>query len=162
VDGEGTPHQTTTLIEKGVLKNLLYDTYTAQKAKVKSTGNRVRNSYDREGEAGITNLYIQPGTIKERDLVAKIDKGLYIDYVIGVFAGIDMTSGNFSLPCAGYMIEKGEKTYPVQGATINGNLFELLKSIDAVADDLTWFENYGSPTISVPVIKISGGAAPPA
>jgi PmbA protein len=164
VDAEGIPHQTTPLIEKGVLKQLLYDSHTAQKAKVKSTGNRIRSIYNQEGKIGVTNFYIQPGKTKRKDLVAKIDKGFYVDYTIGVFSSIDTTSGNFSIPCAGYMIEKGAITYPVQGATISGNLLGLLKSIDAVADDLTWIYNlynpgnlnYGSPTISLSGIKISG------
>jgi PmbA protein len=164
VDAEGIPHQTTPLIEKGVLKQLLYDSYTAQKAKVKSTGNRIRSSYNQEGQIGVTNLYIQPGKTKRKDLFSKIDKGFYVDYAIGVFAGIDTTSGDFSIPCAGSMIEKGVITYPVQGASINGNLLGLLKSIDTVADDLTWIYNlgnlnYGSPTISIPSIKISGSGS---
>jgi PmbA protein len=156
VDGEGIPHQTTPLFEKGVLKQLLYDSYTAQKAKVQSTGNRIRSSYNQEGQIGVTNLYIQPGTTKRKELISKIDKGFYVDYAIGVFAGIDTTSGDFSIPSAGFMIEKGAITYPVQGASINGNLLSLLKSIDTIADDLTWFDNYGSPTFSVSGIKISG------
>lgn len=161
VDAEGIPHQTTPLVEKGILKQLLYDSYTAQKARVKSTGNRIRSSYNQEGQIGVTNLYIQPGKTKRKDLIAKVDKGFYVDYAIGVFAGIDTTSGDFSIPCAGFMIEKGAITYPVQGASINGNLLGLLKSIDTVADDLTWIYNYGdvnygSPTFSVSGIKISG------
>jgi predicted Zn-dependent protease len=78
-----------------------------------------------------------------------------------LFTGkIETASGDFSIPCAGFMIEKGAITYPVQGAGINGNLLGLLKSIDTVADDLTWIYNfgdlnYGSPTSSVSGIKIS-------
>jgi PmbA protein len=156
VDAEGIPHQTTPLIEKGVLKHLLYDSYTAQKAKVQSTGNRIRRSYNQEGQIGVTNLYIRPGKTKRKELISKIDKGFYVDYAIGVFAGIDTTSGDFSIPCDGFVIEKGAITYPVRGASINGNLLGLLKSIDTVADDLTWFANYGSPSFSVSGIKISG------
>ena len=76
--------------------------------------------------------------------------------VLGLFAAIDAASGDFSIPSAGFMIEKGKKTYPVRGVTIGGNLFELLKAVDKVGSDLTWFQSLGSPTFSVKSVKIGG------
>lgn len=163
VDGEGVPRQTTPLIVNGVLKNYLYDSYTAKKGKVKSTGNRSRRGYQRSGGIGHTNLYIKKGKIKPEALFSGIDKGFYMKEAIGLHAGIDSTSGDFSIPVIGFMIEKGQITFPIQGISIGGNLFDFLKSVDKIADDLTWFpdirtwyQSIGCPTFSLKSIKIGG------
>jgi PmbA protein len=54
------------------------------------------------------------------------------------------------------MIEKGQKTVPVRGVTVGGNLFEMLKAVDKIGSDLTWFQSQGSPTVSVAHVKIGG------
>jgi len=156
VDGEGIPRQTTPLIEDGVLKNYLFDSYTAKKGKVKSTGNRERSGYQSSGGIGSSNLYIKKGKAKHDEIISGIDKGFYLKDAIGLHAGIDSTSGDFSIPVAGFMVEKGEVTFPIRGITIGGNLFDFLKSVDKVANDLTWFQSVGCPTFSVSSISIGG------
>ncbi|HUU28039.1 MAG TPA: TldD/PmbA family protein [archaeon] len=156
VDGEGVPKQTTPLIVDGVLKNYLFDSYTAKKGKVKSTGNRSRGSYQSQGRIDSTNLYLRQGTLKPEAIISGIDKGFYLKDAMGLHAGIDSTSGDFSIPVAGFMIEKGEIAFPVRGVSIGGNLFDFLKSVDKIADDLTWFMSVGCPTFSVSNIMIGG------
>lgn len=156
VDGEGVPRQTTPLIVNGVLKNYLYDSYTAKKGKVKSTGNHSRDSFQSRGGIGSTNLYLQQSNIKPESFISSIGKGFYVKEAFGLHAGIDPVSGDFSIPVAGFMIEKGRVTYPVRGISIGGNLFDLLKSVDKVADDLTWFQSVACPTFLVSNIKIGG------
>ncbi len=156
VDGEGVMQQTTPLIVDGILKNYLYDSYTAKKDSVKSTGNRSRGGYSSSGGIGNTNLYIRGGGIKSEEIFSGIDKGFYLKDAIGLHAGIDPTSGDYSIPVAGFMIEKGSITFPVRGISISGNLFDFLKSVDKVADDLTWFQSTGCPTFSLNSIKIGG------
>jgi PmbA protein len=156
VDGEGAPRQTTPLIVGGVLKNYLYDAYTAKKGKTKSTGNRSRDGYGSPGAIGSTNLYLKPGEVKPEEITRGIDRGFYLTSAIGLFAGVDAASGDFSIPVAGFMIEKGKISSPVRGISIGGNLFEFLKSVDKVGNDLTWFQSVGSPTFSIKSIKIGG------
>ena len=156
VDGEGVATQTTPLIVDGVLKMYLYDSYTARKGKAKSTGNHTRGGFGSAGGVGATNLYLKPGDVTPEAIFAGVDRGFYLTVVLGLFAAIDAASGDFSVPSAGFMIEKGKKTYPLRGVTIGGNLFELLKAVDKVGNDLTWFQSLGSPTISVASVKIGG------
>jgi PmbA protein len=158
VDGEGVPRQTTPLIVNGVLKNYLYDSYTAKKGKVKSTGNRTRGGYKGQGGIGSTNLFLKKGKIKPDAIFSGIDKGFFMKDAFGLHAGIDSTSGDFSIPVAGFMIEKGKISFPIRGISIGGNLFEFLKSVDKIADDLTWFQSVGCPTFSVSNIKIGGAS----
>ena len=86
-------------------------------------------------------------TPQPEEIIAGIDRGFYLTVAIGLFAGIDSASGDFSIPSAGFMIEKGKITFPVRGISIGGNLFELLKAVDKVGSDLTWFQAVGSPTV---------------
>jgi PmbA protein len=158
VDGEGVPQQTTSLVVNGVLKSYLYDSYSARKGKVKSTGNRARGGYGSSGAIGPTNFYLQPGAVKPEEILAGIKRGFYLTQAIGIFAGINTASGDFSIPAAGFMIEQGKITSPVRGISIGGNLFALLKSVDKVGSDLTWFQSLGCPTLSVASIKIGGAA----
>ncbi len=156
VDAEGVPRQTTPLIEEGVLKTYLYDCYNAKKGKTRSTGNRVRGSYQGAGGIGSTNLYLKAGTIKPADILKGIKEGLYITVAFGLHAGINSVTGDFSIPVAGFKIENGEITFPIRGVNIAGNLFGFLKSVNNVGDDLTWILSTGCPTFSAESIKIGG------
>lgn len=156
VDREGIPKQTTPLIVDGVLKTYLYDCYTAKKGKTKSTGNRTGGRYQSMGGIGSTNLYLQKGKAKPEKIFTDIKDGFYLTVAFGLHAGINRTSGDFSIPVAGFKIENGKTTYPIRGNTIGGNLFDFLKSVDKVGDDLTWLQDIGCPTFSVKNIKIGG------
>jgi PmbA protein len=139
-----------------VLNTYLYDCYTARKGKTKSTGNYSRGSFTSSGSIQPTNLYLKPGKDKPAEIFAKIHRGFYLTDAIGIFAGINTASGDFSIPVAGFLIEKGKLTSPVRGISIGGNLFDLLKSITKIGDDLTWFNSVGCPTFLVSAIKIGG------
>jgi PmbA protein len=65
-------------------------------------------------------------------------------------------SGDFSLGAAGLLIENGELTHAVKGVAIAGNIKEMLESIDAVGNDLTFFIAKGAPTIRVKAMSVSG------
>jgi len=156
VDREGIPRQATPLLVNGVLKTYLYDCYTAHKGKTHSTGNRTGGSYRSIGGIGSTNLYFPQGEMNPEDILKGIKDGFYITVAFGLHAGIDDISGDFSIPAAGFKIEGGQKTYPIRGINIGGNLFDFLKSIDRVGNDMTWVQSIGCPTFSVESIKIGG------
>jgi PmbA protein len=65
-------------------------------------------------------------------------------------------SGDFSVGASGIWIENGEFTTPVRGVAIAGNISELLKSVEAVASDLTFFVGKGAPTLRIAKMTISG------
>ncbi|GAW94144.1 TldD/PmbA family protein [Calderihabitans maritimus] len=154
-DGEGVPTGKTVLIRDGRLEGFLYNTYTAAKEGVKSTGNATRRSFRSTPEVGTTNFYIQVGTVTREQLIKEVDKGLYVTEVMGLHTA-NPISGDFSLGAAGLWIEQGEFKGPVRGVVIAGNILELLRSVDGVADDLTFFISKGSPTLRVARITISG------
>jgi len=126
-DAEGVPSQKTLLIDGGVLKNFLYDSYTANKVKTESTGNAVRGSYSSLPSISISNLIIDAGTKSLDDLISEIDKGIIINRFSGTVAA---ESGEFSgvAKQASY-VENGEVKFPLRETMISGNAFSSLKNI---------------------------------
>lgn len=154
-DGEGAPTQKTSVIEKGKLKTFLHNKYTATKDGVSSTGNATRVSFKSTPEVGTTNFYIDKGDISREELLKDVKKGFYITEVMGMHTA-NPISGDFSVGASGIWIENGEFTTPVRGVAIAGNISELLKSVEAVASDLTFFVGKGAPTLRIAKMTISG------
>ncbi len=154
-DAEGVLTQETKLIENGSLKTFLYNTYTANKGKTKSTGNAARGSFKGLPGIGTTNLYIPAGEQKPEAIISSIKKGLFITRVMGMHT-VNPISGDFSVGAAGLMIENGKKTYPIRGITIAGNLIEMLKQVKAVGSDLRFIEDVGSPTLLLHDMTVGG------
>ena len=154
-DGEGIPTQETRLIEAGVLNAFLYNSYTANKGNTGSSGNAIRASFKSLPAVGPTNLYINSGNQSADSIIGSVKKGLYVTRVMGIHTA-NPISGDFSLGAAGIMIENGEKTYPVRGITIAGNLIDLLKAVEAVGSDLRFFFSLGAPTLRTSALSVSG------
>ncbi|GEA19175.1 TldD/PmbA family protein [Moorella sp. E306M] len=154
-DGEGVPTQHTVLVEKGVLKCYLHNTYTAARDGVKSTGNGARGSFKTTPEVGTTNFYIEAGSRTPEDIIKEIPRGLYVTEVMGMHTA-NPISGDFSVGASGLWIENGELTRPVRGVAIAGNIIGLLEGIDAVGNDLTFFGATGAPTVRIASMTISG------
>ena len=91
----------------------------------------------------------------------KCGKGIYITAMKGFHAGADPVSGDFSIESSGFMIEDGKITCPVEGFTVAGNFFQLLRDIKDIADDLEFDVTVstfrtGSPSILVDSLSIAG------
>ncbi len=134
-DDEGIMSQKTILIENGILKNYLYDRITALKDKKNPTGNGRRESFLHIPIPRMSNIYIKPGKGKEKDLIKDTKTGIYIKKMGG--GQVNTVTGEFIFEIKeGYKIENGKITKPVRDATLLGKGPEILKSIDAVCDDL--------------------------
>ncbi|MBI5117354.1 TldD/PmbA family protein [Candidatus Poribacteria bacterium] len=154
-DGEGVPSQRTTLIESGTLRRFLHNTYTSGKDGVESTGNGIRSSYASIPEVGASNFYLRPGTVTREDLIAGCSRAYLVTDAMGMHT-VDMVSGDFSVGASGLWIESGKVKFPVRETTIAGNIKDILANIETVADDLKFYGRYGSPTILVGNVVVSG------
>ncbi len=154
-DDEGAPTKRTVLVENGILSTFLYDSYTARRDKVASSGNAFRSSFKALPTVGFTNFFLDKGRTKREELIATTDKGLYVIETMGMHTA-DSVSGDFSVGACGLWIEGGKFSFPVHGVTIAGNVLDLLNSIDAIGDDLEFYGNLGSPTIRISDMPISG------
>lgn len=158
-DGEGVPSSRTKVIHRGVLETYLYDTYTARRDEVQSTGNAVRSSYKDIPGVAPTNFFLAPGTISQEELIRGVTKGLYVQDISGLHSGANPISGDFSIGASGRFIERGEFRESVREVTIAGNFIDLLKNIQAVASDLTFNPlagSAGAPTFLVDSLSIGG------
>ena len=135
-DAEGVATKTKNLIENGVLKTLLYDLTYAKKAGKQPTGNAARGSIADPVSIGTYCLRIAPGADSPAQLLEKMGNGLYITELKGLHAGADAVTGDFSIESAGFLVENGKRKAPVHSFTVAGNFFELLRSIDGVADNV--------------------------
>ena len=135
VDDEGTPTQRTTIIEGGKLVSYLYDLFRARKDNVASTGNGRRESFRHLPIPRMTNTYFAPGTQTKDGLIAGVERGLYAVSFGG--GQVEPATGDFVFGVSeAYLIENGEITSPVRGATLIGNGIEALAAVDGIADDL--------------------------
>ncbi|MDN5293134.1 MAG: TldD protein [Eubacteriales bacterium] len=134
-DDEGVPGQKTVLIEKGVLVNFMYDLVTARKDGVAPTGNGRRESYAHKPIPRMRNTYIAPGKEDPEKIIRDTKKGLLVKKMGG--GQVNTTNGDFVFDVAeAYLIENGEVTVPVRGATLTGNGPEVLRMVERVGKDL--------------------------
>ncbi len=152
-DGEGVPTRCTPIVEKGVLKNFLYDSYTARKAKAKSTANAAR-SYASLPHIGLNNFYLEPGATPPEEIVKGVKQGFYVTAMLG--RGANTVTGEYSRGANGLWIENGELASPVQEVTVAGNMLEMLDAIDAVGNDLEFRSSVAAPTIRFAELAVSG------
>ncbi len=134
-DAEGVPTKEKYLVKNGVLQTLLYDLTNAKKAGVQTTGNAARGYADPVAIAPYC-LRIEPGDYTPDALLDRLQNGLYITELKGLHAGADAVTGDFSIESAGFLVEEGKRTRPVHSFTVAGNFFELLRSIDGIANNV--------------------------
>lgn len=135
-DGEGVPSGRTALIEGGVLRGFLHNTYTARKDGVASTGNASRSGFMSPPGLAPTNLFLQPGELSAEELFAQAGTAFYCQQVMGVHSGANAVSGDISVGAAGLMIRDGAFAESVREATIGGTIPGLLDGLVAVGRDL--------------------------
>jgi PmbA protein len=154
-DDETVPMKKKTVIDNGRLAIYLYNTYTAKKDGTASTGNGMRGGFKGIPGVGVTNLYIEPGKSPLEDLIASVDRGLFVTEVMGMHTA-NSISGDFSVGATGFWIEKGRKAYPVREITIAGNILDLMKHVDAVGSDIRFSGRIGSPSLRIKELSIGG------
>ncbi len=154
-DGEGLPTRRTILVENGILKNYVMNTYTARKLGMTSTGNASRSLASNPG-IGAGNFFLQPGTLTPEQIVGDVPQGLYVTETMGF--GVNLVTGDYSQGAAGLWIENGELAYPVEEITIAGNLKDMYRNISAIGNDLTFRSASAAPTLRVEGMTIAGSS----
>jgi PmbA protein len=152
-DGEGLPTRRNVPLEAGVLRHFLCDSYSARKIRARPTGS-ARRGVAGGPTVGPGNLYVQPGATPAAEIVAGLERGLYVTDLIGF--GVNLVTGDFSQGAAGQWVEKGRFVHPVHEVTIAGNLKEMLRDVDAVGDDLQFRRSVASPTLRIRKMTVSG------
>lgn len=152
-DGDGCPSQRTVIIENGLLKNYLLNTYTARKLGLRPTGNAQRGLTGAPS-VGITNFFISPGKYSPEEIIASVKTGFLVTEMIGF--GFNPVTGDYSRGASGWWIEDGKLIHPVEEVTIAGNFKEILRGIEMIGNDLKFRSRIAAPTIKIDRMTVSG------
>jgi TldD protein len=134
-DDEGTPSERTVLVEKGILKNYLFDRFHALKYEQESTGNGRRESFRFKPIPRMSNTMILPGKDDPKKIIASVDDGILVVKMGG--GQVDTVRGDFVFEISeGYLIEKGSIGSMIKNATMMGNGLKVLQEIDMVGTDI--------------------------
>jgi len=152
-DGEGIPSRRTVVIENGVLKSYLLNTYTAKKLGLQTTANASRGLAGTPG-IGPGNYFLQPGTKTPKEVIGEIKDGLYVTEFLG--HGANLVTGDYSRGASGLWISGGELAYPVEEITVAGNLKEMFFNISEIANDLEFRGAVACPTIRIDGLTVGG------
>ena len=142
-DSEGVKTETLKLVEQGILKDYLLDTYNGKKLNLKSNGRC----------GGTSNLYFDNGNLSYKDLLSSNSKCLYITETIG--HGSNIITGDYSVGATGFLVENGEFKYPVNEITIAGNFKDMFQNI-TLANDLEFEYSTNSPTMMIEGMVVAG------
>ncbi len=152
-DAEGVPTARNLIFDGGTCRSFVYNTYSARRAGVKSTGNAARG-YDSPPGIGYHNLYLEAGEVSPKEIIASVKDGLYVMNT-GAF-GFDPNTGDYSYEAAGIWIENGELASPVHELTIASNTLDMLSAAEMVGNDLKFRGSVSSPTVKISEMSVSG------
>lgn len=155
-DGEGVPQQKTPIIENGVLRNFIYDNYTAKREEKESTGNASRAGYLSTPNVEATNFRITPGNKSPEELISSLKEGLLVYYLQGAHSS-NPASGEFSVVATpAWKVKNGEIAYATKGTMLAGNIFQLLTNVSELANNERKIGQLVAPWVLVENVKVVG------
>jgi len=152
-DGEGIPTRRTVVVENGVLRSYLLNTYTAKKLGLQTTANASRGLAGTPG-IGLGNYFLQPGPRTPQQIIGDIKEGLYVTEFLG--HGANLVTGDYSRGASGLWIVNGELAYPVEEITVAGNLKDMFFNVSEIGSDLEFRGSVASPTIRLDGLTVGG------
>lgn len=153
-DREGLPHRPVKLVEDGIFRTSLHNTYTASKDGVESTGHAA-GDFRSTPSVAPTNIIVREGGLTKEEILQEVKKGIFVTRFSG---NLNPVSGDFSgVAKGGYYIEKGELRHPIRETLMAGNAFELLKNISAISKEAKRVFSFIVPYIRVEEVSITGG-----
>ena len=140
------------LVKNGILKSWFLDLSTAMQLKLKSTAHASRG-ISSPPTPSPTNLYFEPGNVSPKNLIGNIKKGIYVTELMG--SSVNLINGDYSRGGSGFLIDKGEIAYPINGITIADNLNEMFKKM-ILANDLEFKQGLNSPAMLIEGMTVAG------
>ena len=151
-DAEGLPTQRRAIVDNGVLTGWTLDLATARKLGLESTAN-AGASTGSPPQPSLSNISLTQGAQSRADLLAEMGTGLLVTSMIG--STINPNTGDYSRGAAGFWVENGEITYPVNECTVAGNLRDMLKTI-VPANDGRMHLSRVVPSLLVECLSLAG------
>ncbi|MCP4447160.1 MAG: TldD/PmbA family protein [Myxococcales bacterium] len=152
-DGDGLPTRKNVLVDRGLLKTVICDTYAARKLGRESTHSAGRGVGGSPCPTS-SNLYMKAGTDTPEEILAASEGALYVTSMMGF--GFNAITGDFSRGAAGFLVEDGKLGRPVSEVTISSNFDTMLKGIDMLGDDLEFRSSISAPTVRIASMTVAG------
>lgn len=150
-DDEGVATKRRQWIKDGVFTGFAHNLKTSTIFNEEPTGNGFRHGIS------ASNLVLEPQDYSLEDLYEGIEKGLYITDLVGLHAGVETVSGDFSLQAAGFEIIDGKLGRPVDMIVVSGNFFDLLNNIEKIANNLIFgLSGVGTGAVKIKELVIAG------
>ena len=170
IDDEGRPMQRNVLIENGVLTDYMWDLLRARKEGRRSSGNGRRETYAHLPMVRMTNTFLLAGEEDPEEVIAQTPRGVFVAKLGG--GQVNTATGDFVFGTTeAWLIEDGKLTEPLRDANLIGNGPEVLRRIDAIANDFSMMPGTcgkdgqsvpvgcGQPTLRITGVTIGGTAA---
>jgi PmbA protein len=151
-DGEGVANRRRAIIEDGVLTSWILDLRSARQLGLESTGHASRGTASPPSPS-VSNFYLEPGAVSPEELIADIKQGFYVVELIGM--GVNGVTGDYSRGAAGFWIENGKLTFPVNEMTVASNLKDMFLNLTA-ANDLVFRTGIDAPTLRIEGMTVAG------
>ena len=156
VDAEGQTASPSTLVDNGVLRTFLHNTYTGRRSGEGTTANAVRGYASTPG-VGAHVVIVEPGSGDLDSITANVDHGLLVTSMSGLHSGVNAISGDFSVGVSGLMIREGEVAEPIREATIASTMQKMLNDVVAVGADTEWLPGgAGMVSLAIADVAMSG------
>jgi PmbA protein len=157
IDGEGLAARRNTLIDGGVLRRFVHNSYSARRAGTVSTGNAVRGGFKGTPGVGCLALQLTPGERSQAELIQSVGEGILIQSVKGMHSGVNPISGDFSTGATGLVIAGGAVGAPLREFTIASTLQRMLLDIVEIGGDLEWLPSRASGmSLVISDVTVSG------
>ncbi|MEQ1874755.1 MAG: TldD/PmbA family protein [Ilumatobacteraceae bacterium] len=157
LDGEGLAARRNSLIDAGVLKAFVHNSYSARRAATRSTGNAVRGGFKGTPGVGCLALQLKPGNRDQAAMIADIDDGVLVQSVQGLHSGVNPISGDFSVGASGLTITNGTVGAPIREFTIASTLQRMLLDVSEIGNDVDWLPmSAAGVTIAIRDVTLSG------
>ena len=143
-DNEGVATEDRDLVNQGVLRGYVLDSYSARKLGMQTTGNA----------GGVHNLIIEPGSLDLEGLMKEMHTGFLVTELIGF--GVNMVTGDYSRGAVGFWVEDGQIQHAVEEITIAGNLKTMFRTIEQVGNDVDRRGNIRSGSILLRNLTVAG------
>jgi PmbA protein len=140
-------------IEAGVFRTFLHNSETARALGQENTGHAYRG-YRSALDVAPSNLYLKPlGNLALRE-------GVLVTEFMGLHAGANPITLDFSLQALGLWVEEGRPQHAVENFAVSGNLLELLQGVEGLGAELAWYpmgsSAFGSPLVAVAELSFAG------
>ena len=141
-DGDGIAAKVMPVVENGVLKNYYIDVYYGRKLEMAPTA------------GGSSNVTFKLGNRSGAEIEKDIDRAILVTGFLG--GNANNTTGDFSLGISGWLIEKGQRTTPINEMNISGNFTDLLNKLVEVGNDPYKFSSWRTPTMVFDRVQFAG------